>query len=331
MKKLKVISFIFLIGAITFQACTTRNLKFPQAEISKLDEIDVQVHRYGKTLFELDTNNFKEGLKSIYHEYNFFLEGDLDDSANVQKLYNYVSDTRLVSIYKETIEVFPTTDELEVEIAGGFSRFHYFFPEISIPKVYTYISDMYYEVPVWRKDSALIIALDIYLGKDFPLYRQLGLPMFRIRNMAPEYLTVDVMKAMYQEELSIDYKRKTLLDRMIDEGKILVYLDAVLPDIHDSIKIRFTGNQLNWAIENEKNVWAFLVGNELLYATDYHMQTKLMQDGPFTEGFGNDSPSRLGAFIGWQIVTDYLVKNPGLSLRQLFDETDAQLILQKSR
>ncbi len=118
---------------------------------------------------------------------------------------------------------------------------------------------------------------------------------------------------------------------MIDEGKMLAYLDAVLPDVSDSVKIKYTANQLSWANNNEKDVWAFLVGNELLYETDYQMQTKLLQDGPFTAGFGNNSPPRLGAYIGWQIVLAYLNQNPDVSLQQMINETDSQKILQESR
>ena len=110
----------------------------------------------------------------------------------------------------------------------------------------------------------------------------------------------------------------------------MLYLDAVLPDTPDSLKICYTGKKLEWARQNEESVWAFLVGNKLLYTTDYKTQVKLIQDGPFTTGFSDQSPARLGIFIGWQIISSYVQQHPEVSLQQLIRMTDSQKILQES-
>jgi hypothetical protein len=67
-----------------------------------------------------------------------------------------------------------------------------------------------------------------------------------------------------------------------------------------------------------------------LYSKDYQTQTKLIQDGPFTTGFGNESPSRLGVFIGWEIVVAYLKNNPDVTLEEVLKMTDSQKLLQNS-
>jgi hypothetical protein len=177
----------------------------------------------------------------------------------------------------------------------------------------------------------MVIAIDVYLGADYPLYMYLGLPLYKIRCMTPENNIVDVMKEVYFEDVLSANTSKTLLDRMIEGGKILAYLDAVLPGTHDSLKICYSGSKLNWAETNERNVWAFMVENELLYSTDYQVQTKMIQDGPFTTGFSNASPSRLGVFIGWQITRAYLKNNPDVQLQDLLREKDSQKILNDSR
>jgi hypothetical protein len=61
------------------------------------------------------------------------------------------------------------------------------------------------------------------------------------------------------------------------------------------------------------------------------MQTnKLMQDGPFTKGFDAEAPARLGEWIGWQIVSAYMDKNRKVTLKQLLQNNDSQLILNQS-
>ena len=323
--------FIFIaIGVLLLNACESRKKTWFPVDQSDLPAVDLKIHRYGKALFELDTSHLQSGLKGIQNEFKLFLGADLDDSTNVQQIYDFVSDTQLIAIYKKTIEVFPDLDGTTAQLSDAFSRYRYFFPDKILPSVYTYISDMYFEMPVLKTDSAFIVALDVYLGSNFPLYQRLGLPQYKIRCMEPANLPVDVMKTLYFRDLAPDYKQRTLLDRMIDGGKLLLYLDAVLPHTPDSLKICYTGKKLEWARQNEANIWAFMVGNQLLYTTDYQTQSNLIQDGPFTTGFSKESPSRLGIFIGWQIIHSYMLRHPEIPLEQLLQITDSQKILHES-
>ena len=191
-------------------------------------------------------------------------------------------DTQLRQIYTGVMEVFPDVIKVESSLTEAFARQKYFYPGNHSYNVYTYISDLYYESPVIISEKDMVIAIDVYLGKDYPLYMHLGLPLYKIRCMEPANLPIDVMKAIYFEDVMTPSRPRTLLDRMIGGGKLLAYLDAVLPEADDTLKICYSGSKLRWAEENERNVWAFLVQNELLYATDYQIQTKMIQDGPFT-------------------------------------------------
>lgn len=322
---------LFLVlTTVSLFSCQSNKHESVYINPSELQEVNVSINRYGKALFELDTLRFRESLMTIQKEFPYFLDADLNDSANIEQLYSFVTDSQTKKLYQKTIEVYPDLEQLELELSEAYSRYSYFFPDNGTPDVYTYVSDLYYERPVWLKDSVLVVALDIYLGSDFFLYPHLQLPQYKINCLAPEYISVDVMKAIYFEDVWPNPKQKTLLDRMIGGGKLLYYLDAVMPNIPDTIKLCYTQAKLNWAEENEKNIWAFLVQNELLYATDFKTQSNLIQDGPFTTGFSNESPSRLGVFIGWKIVKDYMTAHPETSLQELIQINDSQLILQQS-
>ena len=148
--------------------------------------------------------------------------------------------------------------------------------------------------------------------------------------MRPENLAVDVMKYFYHSQINTSVRQSTLLDRMVGAGKMLYFLDRIMPETADSLKICYTQKQLDWAIKNEKNIWAFMIQNELLYTTDYKSQTKLIQDGPFTTGFSRQSPARLGVWMGWQIVGDFMKNNPEVSLKELINITDSQKLLNDS-
>ena len=55
-----------------------------------------------------------------------------------------------------------------------------------------------------------------------------------------------------------------------------------------------------------------------------------MNDGPFTAEITQDSPGRLGLWVGWRIVESYMRNNKGVTLHELINENDAQKILEQS-
>lgn len=323
-------SILILCVVLLFQSCNSNSTKGLNLDESLLKKEPVKIHRYGKTLFEADTADFLNAIHKIQDEFSLFLGNEIDSPEKLAPLYEYVTDTQLISISKKVMELYPDLISEEVQLSDAFSRYHYFFPDKKLPVVYTYISDLYYENPVIVNDSVVIIALDVYLGEGFSLYRSLGLPNYKIRCMTDDNIVIDVMKAMYIYDLAPTHQQKTLIERMIAAGKLLYYLDAVLPNVPDSLKICYTSKQMKWADANKENVWAFFVKNKLFYSANYKMQTKLIQDGPFTTGFSNESPPRLGIWLGWQIVRKYMENNPDTSLEELFKNDDAQAIFNQS-
>lgn len=122
---------------------------------------------------------------------------------------------------------------------------------------------------------------------------------------------------------------KSLLARMVYNGKIMYLMDLVLPDVADSTKIGYTTKQLEWAKGNESNIWGYFLQENLLYETDYNKIQKYVSVAPFTPGLGenNESAPKLGIWAGWQIVRKYMENNPDITLAQLMALTDEQKIL----
>ena len=58
---------------------------------------------------------------------------------------------------------------------------------------------------------------------------------------------------------------------------------------------------------------------------------KYTAEGPFTAAFSKESAPRIGYWIGWQIVRQYMKNNPEVTLQDLINETDSQLLLSKSK
>jgi len=83
----------------------------------------------------------------------------------------------------------------------------------------------------------------------------------------------------------------------------------------------------------EAGIWAYFLDNELLFESDYLKIQKYLAEAPFTPGIGENSSSapKLGVWTGWQIVKQYMEKNPDISLQELMLEKDAQKILVGSK
>ncbi|MEZ5023093.1 MAG: hypothetical protein R2728_07510 [Chitinophagales bacterium] len=55
-----------------------------------------------------------------------------------------------------------------------------------------------------------------------------------------------------------------------------------------------------------------------------------MEEGPTTMGLP-ESPSKIGIWLGWQIVNEYMGRNKGTSLDELLQMNDSQELLRKSK
>lgn len=289
----------------------------------------VEIKRYEKALFAINQDTLKQGLKRIAMQFPVFLDVDLDDTLNLIRLHDFITSSLNIELYQEVISKYPNLTIYNQQFTVAFKRFKYFFPEKQSPGIFSYVSGLLYEMPVQFISGDMIIALDMYLGKNFEEYRGLGLPLYKIDRMNENFIVRDGVYELYYYHF-LKKPGSNVLEKMIGEGKHLYFLDAMLPETADHIIIGYTQDQLKWCEENEKNIWAFIIENELLYSSNTKTLRNFFTDGPFTHDFSKESPARIGEWIGWQIVRAYMKKYPGLPLKQLFIEEDAQAILMKS-
>ena len=136
---------------------------------------------------------------------------------------------------------------------------------------------------------------------------------------------------LYAQEAVIQTPPRMFLEEMVYQGKILYYKDLMVPFKSDASKIGYTPDQLLWAEENEASIWTYFVENELLYSTDTKLNSRFINPAPYSKFYlelDNESPGRIGAYMGWQIVRAY-ADNSGEDLdvimrksaKELFEES----------
>lgn len=300
------------------------------ADVSGVNVKDITIHRYDLDLFKLDPDHLMPGLESMKPAYRFFLEADLKDQTRLSELQSYLESPRNIAFHAAVDSQFHDIRFLEKDLTLAFRHVLFYYPNFKVPRVYAYISGGDYDYPVQFADSVMLIGLDNYLGKGFMPYVSDGLPAYRLDRMTPESVIVDCMKVLGRITYPARVPGNTLLEQMVDAGKRILFLDAMLPRTEDRFKIGYSKEQYNWIIKNEEHVWAAIIENRMLYTTDGKLIRTFMADGPFTAEFSKESPARLGEWLGWQIVRKYYESQDGVTLQQVMSEPDAQKILSKS-
>ena len=125
-------------------------------------------------------------------------------------------------------------------------------------------------------------------------------------------------------------KHNRLLEHMLFRGKQIYLLEQLLPNIPKREVIGYTEDQWNWCIKWEKEIWNKMMDKRDLFKTESMVMNSYLNEGPFTSEISQDSPGRLGIWVGWRIIDSYMRHNEDVTLQELMKDGDAQKILEKS-
>ena len=328
MKKVLLIALAFVLSSCVKTKTYKDKL---QVHHENLEPQEIVVKKYNEALFSIDTADFAEGLKSIKDDYMVFLGGDLDNADAVAYLKAFAVDTFCIRLNDLVEKKFSDDKALRKEIKSVYQRMNYYYPGIMIPETYFYVSGVDYEIPaVMIQPDAVLISLDYYLGNDDGIYDYIGMPRYRSLRCQPSYITRDLAQAFYDNMYVRRAAKKDVLSEMINVGKQLYFIEAMNPALPDSVLFGYSSQQTQWAQQYEADVWAAIVGNNMLYANDMMAFRNFFGDAPFTQAFSRESAPRLGEFIGLQIIRSYMTHND-VSLQELLKNNDLQQIFQDSQ
>lgn len=297
----------------------------------KPEPYDLQFDRYEDALFNVDTANFQTELMKIQDRYRVFLSGDLNNLDAVKYLKDFATDPYSITLYQKVKTTFPDLKNVEPMVEEVFAYFHYYYPEIELPtKAFTCITGINADEPsVQIIDNQLVISLDWYLNGD-EVYDQIGMPKYIQVRTGLATLAKDVAEQLYTNYLYEWRKQGQVVDEMVFCGRRDFFVEAMCPTLPDSILLGFSQEQWKWVTENEGQVWADVVGSRRLYDAGLDNYMMFFGDGPFTQAYSYEAPSRLGEFFGLNIIRSYFSNNEIL-LQDLMQRKDFQNIFQDSR
>ncbi len=329
-RKVQLVLVVFI--TLGFMGCNSDPLN---VDISGI-HTDLECHRMERELFQNGITDIDGLNRQLLGKYGFLyesfiakmiVEGSAYDPAIGVRLSKFRQDTIIRSVYRDIEITFKDFDVYEKEFEKAFSYYRYYFPDSTLPNLVTFYSN--FNAKIFPMENTLAIGLDMYLGPENDKVKQIPtdiLPQFIKDDMDEKYLVADGMKywllnRFYDERIGEDF-----VSKIIELGKIMYLLDAVLPGLSDDIKINYTPEELMWVQANENKIWETLVDEEVLYTKNPMTINQYIVDGPFTKGLPNESPSKVGVWVGWQIVRDYVEEN-NVDVLSLLKEKNSLKIL----
>ena len=325
---------IVILLSVVLCACHGGRDYFPR----DIEAVEVEIVRFDSAQLAVHPDSVRDGIEQLYTDYEefmpMFVEGILrlptEDTVYLCKMYgNFLTDTVMGFAQTNALaqEKFANIDGLQKSINTAFSRLHYLYPEWEIPKVYLFVSG--FNSSVMYYDNIMGVGVDMYLGSDYPYYNQV-VYNYQKQTMRKECVAGDLMSMYIAYHVAYNSKYNRLLEQMIFRGKQMFLLSQLLPDEPAWEVIGYSKEQWDWCKQYERAIWNRIMEKRDLFKTESTVLSSYMNEGPFTAEISQESPGRLGLWVGWQIVDSYMRNNEGVSIQELLGEGDAQKILEQS-
>jgi hypothetical protein len=324
-----IFALFFLVG------CTSKNrldIDVPNTEIS------IQYQRLDQLLFNIKRSEddvVKQHfilLDSFPETYQLFVEvmlreGNVYDTATAKNMLNFLSDNNMRYVFDAVSETFPEPQFFKDDFTKAFKYYKHYFPEAFVPNIMGYFSN--FNAKTLILDSSIAIGLELYLGKEHPVIQSLSpqnIPAYLKKKMDKDYLVSDALKFFLLSNHYVDMG-DDFLSTIVSMGKILYLLDAIQPQVEDWKKMGYSEAEMKWCKKYEDQIWKYIVEQQLLFSVSKDKISHFIDEGPFTKGLPEESPSMVGIWLGWQMVRDYMNENKDVSLQDLINETDSKKIL----
>ena len=260
-------------------------------------------------------------IPKLKKDYSFLFPKQFSDSIWEKRQ----KDSLQLIIQNAVQNEFPDLSNIENEITDLFEKIKFQFPKINLSRVIFLTNNVDYQLKTVFADSILLVSLDTFLGTNHVLYK--GIPSYIKKELDRKHITsqiVDKFAAYYFPPSD----ERTFLSKILFEGKKMYLKDIFLPHIEDNIKIAYTKDEIKWAKDNERFIWQYFVEKQILYKTDSDLMGRFVEPSPFSKFYlqiDNESPGKIGVWIGWQIVKSYCKQNPEIPLIELLNLSSQEL------
>ncbi|MBO4370407.1 MAG: hypothetical protein J5808_03475 [Paludibacteraceae bacterium] len=315
------------VVALLMCACNSNHTRF-YTDLSDSEVPALQIDRFDLDLFEMDTT----ALRAKYGRFLDLYLWQVMGLKNCDRLPEMLADTSVQSLVADIRKVY--TDEksetIAAELTTAMRYYKHYFPQGQVPRLQFHFSG--YNQCIVTDDSLLSASVDNYLGSDYPDYQYIAY-QYELPDMTPERLPVDMMTGWLLSDMSsfgFAEPNGNLLENMVFYGKLMYLLKVCFPERNEYEILGYTSEEYAWCKRHEAHVWGFVAERNELFSDDRMVLAHYMHPGPFTPGLVEESPGRIGYYIGLRIVESFVNRNKDLRLPEIVFYSDAQQLLQES-
>ena len=301
------------------------------------NQAELTVNRFEQDLFSINEENvFKKSSKwgETFGSFNEFFSKEIlqtstmDEENYCNALLAFTRNQDMREAYDSIVHLFSDFSEEETVLASAFARFSDHFPAYPVPEVTTFFGGFHYGVITY--DNNIGIGLENFLGKNSKYYQYLGDPQYIRFQKQKRFICSNVMEAWFNEFFQRYIGGRDFLSQIIYKGKMMYFLDKMLPNMEMADKFRFTSQQMLWVEKNEYSIWEFFIEEDLLFSKRESEFRSFVHYAPFAKGMPKGAPARVAYFIGYEMVKEYMSNNK-IDIEELMYLTDSREFLRKSK
>jgi hypothetical protein len=251
-----------------------------------------------------------------------------NDSVFVNEMFKRFTNPGIDTLLQEARRVFGDGSELESKFREAFANLRFYYPDFTPPKVRTLITGL--DTDLFVSDSLILISLDFFLGPDAryrPKTYDYLMRRYDPEDIVPSCLLIFGISHRFNKT---DLRDRSVLADMVAYGKSFYFAKRMIPCMPDSVLIWYTAEEIRGARENEDLIWARFIQDKVLFSTSTIDKKDYLGDRPATTQVGEKCPGRIGQWVGWEIVKEYMENHPEKSLSDLMNMDDAQALFKDS-
>lgn len=305
-------------------------------------KLPMELHRFEKDFFAIDTNHVAMALQDLIKKYPDFtpdyirfilgLEPDsvlIPGDEQSMAIKRFIRDYQ--QVYQTSMELFSDFSKALEDIEQSLKYVKYYFPKYPLPThVITFIGPLNatFQTSYGMQSDILMpyglgIGLQLHLGKNFTFYQsaagQALFPAYISRNFDRAHIVVNSMKVIVDDLYPPPAPGGALIEQMVQQGRRLYLLTQFVPEVPDSVIMGYTSAQMKAVKNNEAVIWSFFLTNDLLNNADEGRIQNYLHAGPKTPEFGEGAPGNLGSYTGLLIVRKFRENYPEVSLDSLMN------------
>jgi hypothetical protein len=252
-----------------------------------------------------------------------------NDSIFINYYFKRFTNPALDTLWVDVKKAFGNDQALKEKFSQAFSNIKHYYSEFKPPRIETLITG--FEGDLYVSDTLIIVSLDYFLGKNGrykPDMHEYMLRRYEKNFIVPSAL---LLFGIDEEFNKTNLNDHTVLGEMITYGKAYYFAKHILPCTPDSVFIGYSTKEIEGAKANQDLIWKRLVEDEALFSTSQKMKQRFISERPKTYEVGNECPGRIGTWVGWQMVNEYMKQQNKTSLPELMKVTDALKIFKGSK